>query len=168
MTTLRVEASEWQLKGRHVLAVFVGFFAIIFAVNGYFLFAALSTYGGVVSQEPYRKGLAYNKRIAADVRQASLAWIGDTTLTPDGRLELTVRHRDGTPISGLAISATIGRPATNRNDIVLALVESSPGHYAGTGTTLAGGSWLVAIEARTDPRASDPDYRLRKRAWLKP
>ena len=57
-----------NLNGRHVLIGLLLFFGTIFAVNGYFMFVALSTYTGVVADEPYRKGLAYNARIAADER----------------------------------------------------------------------------------------------------
>ena len=49
-----------RLDGRHVLMMLFAFFGVIFAVNGYFLFSALSTHTGVVAVEPYRKGLAYN------------------------------------------------------------------------------------------------------------
>jgi len=65
------------LRGRHVLFAFLGFFGVIFAVNGVFLYAALSTHTGVVANEPYRKGLNYNQRIAAFQAQEQLGWAED-------------------------------------------------------------------------------------------
>jgi len=56
------------LRGRHVLAGFLGFFAIVFVVNGAMMYAAVSTYSGLVANEPYRKGLHYNERLAAAER----------------------------------------------------------------------------------------------------
>ena len=38
------------LGGRHVLAMLLAFFGVVFAVNGYFLFAALSTQSALASQ----------------------------------------------------------------------------------------------------------------------
>ncbi len=67
--TLRVinpRQVDGALTGRHVLLIFLAFFGSIFAVNGWFLYSALSTHTGVVAVEPYRKGLAYNERIARD------------------------------------------------------------------------------------------------------
>ena len=64
------------LRGRHVLWVFLGFFATVFVVNGAMIYSAVSTYSGLVANEPYRKGLHYNERIAAAERQAT--WDGPT------------------------------------------------------------------------------------------
>jgi nitrogen fixation protein FixH len=83
------------LQGWHVLLYVLGFFAPIFAVNGYFLYSALSTHTGIVANEPYRKGLHYNDRIAADATQAELGWHGDVELAPDnGRLKVAISSRD--------------------------------------------------------------------------
>ena len=57
--------AEGVITGRHVLIGMLVFFGVILGVNGMFLYSALSTYTGVVSDEPYRKGLNYNERIEA-------------------------------------------------------------------------------------------------------
>ena len=57
-----------------MLGVFLGFFATVFVVNGAMIYSAVSTHSGLVANEPYRKGLHYNERIAADERQARLGW----------------------------------------------------------------------------------------------
>jgi nitrogen fixation protein FixH len=63
-----------NVNGRDVLAILLSFFGVIFAVNGALIYAAVSTHTGLVANEPYRKGLAYNERILADERQAQLGW----------------------------------------------------------------------------------------------
>ncbi len=77
------------LTGRHVALTFAGFFGVVFAVNIYFVTVALSTHTGVVANEPYRKGLKYNERIAASEQQESLGWKDETVLSP-GRPSLIV------------------------------------------------------------------------------
>ena len=57
-----------------MLVAFIAFFGTIFLVNGTLIYEAISTHTGLVANEPYRKGLAYNERIAADERQARLGW----------------------------------------------------------------------------------------------
>ena len=90
-----------RLTGRHVLVVVVLFFGIVFAVNGVLLWKALSTHSGVVAQEPYRKGLAYNTRIAADARQAALGWSALLDVEAKGLVALTLVDATGRPVSEL-------------------------------------------------------------------
>jgi nitrogen fixation protein FixH len=92
---------KWLLEGRHVLATFLAFFAVVFAVNGYMLVSALRTHSGVVSVEPYRKGLAYNDRIADGERQTAMGWSDTASLYPTGHVVVRMTAKDGTPLIGL-------------------------------------------------------------------
>ena len=121
-------AQEGRLQGRHVLAIALTFFGVVFAVNGVFLFAALSTHTGVVANEPYRKGLAYNARIAAADRQDHLGWSDAVSMSADGTVSLALADKAGAAIEGLQVQATIGRPSTGRYDRTVALVEGPAGH----------------------------------------
>jgi nitrogen fixation protein FixH len=167
--TARPAASKRQgLQGRQVLGIFLVFFGAVFAVNGAMIYSALSTLTGLVANEPYRKGLHYNERIAADERQARLGWIGKVDLGSDGRVAIALTDSAGLPISGLKIESLLGRPTTNRHDVRLILREVGPGRYEARTAPLPTGSWLISLEARTDARVDDPVYRTRRRLWLEP
>jgi nitrogen fixation protein FixH len=156
------------LTGRHVLAMLVAFFTLVLAVNAYFIATALSTHTGVVANEPYRKGLKYNERIAADERQAALGWAGEIGLDSGGR-RLVVRLEDaaGAPVRDLKVTAAIGRPATARGDATLELSEASPGHYEADIGLDDGGAYIASIEAVDRHGAGDGVlYRARRRLWL--
>jgi nitrogen fixation protein FixH len=155
------------LQGRHVLMILLGFFGVIFAVNGFFLVSALSTHTGVVASEPYRKGLEYNDRIAADERQALLGWRESLSVETSGAIALTLHDANGAPIPNLAVTAILGRPATARFDRRLALVESERGQYTATARALEGGSWIASIEVRTST-SDGLVFQSRRRLWLKP
>jgi nitrogen fixation protein FixH len=155
------------LTGRAVLAMFVSFFGIVFLVNGYFVASAIQTYTGVVAQEPYRKGLAYNNRIDADERQASLGWTAQLTTARVGPTRVELITRDGHPVVGLAVTATIGRPSTNQFDRAIAFSETAPGTYESPPAALDGGTWIVMLTAR-EGGATEPVFQLRRRVWLKP
>jgi nitrogen fixation protein FixH len=165
-TVLPMARRRGGLQGRHVLGVFLAFFATIFAVNGALIYAAFSTHAGLVANEPYRKGLNYNERIAADERQSQLGWDDTLEVTRDGSMMLVLRGRDGQPVTSLKVEAVLGRPATSRNDIRVILREVAPGRYEAQTAPLASGSWLIALEAHAD--AGEPIYRKRRRLWLKP
>lgn len=156
------------LKGRHVLTAFAMFFGTVFLVNGSLIYNAVSTHSGLVANEPYRKGLHYNDRIAASERQALLNWTEGATLARDGKLAITLATDVGTPVRNLAVSAVVGRPTTNRADIPLKLTEVAPGRYEAAAGALDGGTWLLSIEARASERAEEPVYQARRRLWLKP
>jgi nitrogen fixation protein FixH len=157
------------LKGWHVLAAFLGFFGVVFAANGVFLYSALSTYTGVVANEPYRKGLQYNDRIAAGEIQDQLGWVADVTVDREpGRITLIVKDKAGQPVSGLRVAGVFGRPSTNRHDIKLTLREVETGRYVMDVGTLEAGSWIATVEAAWPfSETNEPVYRLRKRLWLK-
>ena len=167
-TVLPGARREQGLRGRHVLGVFLAFFAAVFVVNGAMIYSALSTHTGLVANEPYRKGLHYNERIAADERQARLGWTDKIDVGRDGRLRAVLADGGGRPVVGLKVEAVLGRPATNRHDVGLTLAETAPGRYEAQTAPLAEGAWLLALEARTASNAEDPVYRSRRRLWLKP
>ena len=165
--TILIPRRPQGLQGRHVLGAFIAFFGTIFAVNGALIYSALSTHTGVVANEPYRKGLAYNERISADERQARLGWTETLEVGRDGHVTLVLAERDGRAVRGLKVEGLLGRPATNRYDVNLALVETAPGRYEAQTATVAEGSWLITLEARAQAGA-EPIYRARRRLWLKP
>ena len=167
-TILLPARREQGLRGRHVLCVFLVFFAAVFLVNGVMIYSALSTHTGLVANEPYRKGLHYNERIAASERQSRLGWTDKLDVSRNGRVTITLTDSAGRPVVGLKIDAVLGRPSTNRHDIKLTLREAAPGRYEARAAPLGEGNWLVALEGRTNAGAEDPVYRTRRRLWLKP
>ena len=156
------------LTGWHVLAILMVFFGIVFTVNGMMAYSALSTYSGDVAMEPYRKGLAYNRRIAADEKQQARQWHEMLDLTADGHVQVAVIDHNGAPVTGMNMSAELGRGASDRFDHTLKLREIEPGKYAADGGKLETGSWIVSIAGKSTDGDDQTIYRLRRRLWLKP
>jgi nitrogen fixation protein FixH len=153
------------LNGRHVLAILIGFFGCVFGVNGYFIFRSLSTYTGIVAEEPYRKGLGYNSRIAADDRQIALNWRVELVMTT-GAVTVTLHDASGRSIDGKNVTLRIGRPSTRSLDRTFALHETTPGDYASATDLLAPGNWIVEADVR-GAESGETDYRIRRRIWLR-
>jgi nitrogen fixation protein FixH len=170
LSAREAETAAGQIRGIHVLWGIIAFFGVIFLVNGIFLYSALNTYTGVVSKQPYRKGLAYNERIAADEKQKKLGW--HETVAFDGtagHLVVTFRDNSGSPVTGLAISGMFGRPSTNQNDVALTLKETQSGRYEARLGPHGHGVWLVQLEAAVGRgEGREVVYRLRRRLWQKP
>lgn len=169
---MRDEAvKQGTITGRHVLIAVIAFFAVIFAANGVFLYTAISTHTGVVSNEPYRKGLHYNDRIEADRQQQQLGWKEDIAIAPDGRkITVALLDKAGNPISGLSLEGRLGRPATEAMDRTLDLKETAPGSYTAEFAALEPGAWLLDVVARRlTSTADEVVWRVRKRlTWQQP
>ena len=158
--------SSRRLEGRHMLALFVAFFGVVFAVNGYMLFAALSTHSGVVSVEPYRKGIAYNERIADAEYQNAIGWSDSVSADRSGLVAVRMTARDGTPLKGLLLKAVLGRPVTARGDMSLEFTEVAPGDYRAMVGPIEAGTWMITLEACRDEDRTPPPYRAKRRLWL--
>ncbi len=167
-TTLPNVHRDRGLQGHHVLYAMLAFFGVIFAVNGLMLYHALATHSGLVAQEPYRKGLAYNERIAADERQAGLMWSVDVIVSRQGGIAVTLADVGGKPVGGRRVEATLGRAASSRQDLRLHLIEDVPGRYVAMAGAIGPGAWVVDAVVRDAADAMTPLYRLRRRLWLKP
>jgi nitrogen fixation protein FixH len=157
------------LNGRHVLFAFVGFFATVFAVDGFMIYQAVSTFGGIDTPDAYRKGLTYNERIARGAEQSREGW-GDKTevLIAPKRLRVALRDRSGGGVTGKTIVVELERPATTRYDLELSLGETAPGVYEAPLPAAVGeGTWIVDVSA-FDMGASSPAYEARRRLWIAP
>jgi nitrogen fixation protein FixH len=154
------------IEGRHVLIGFIAFFGVIFLANGIFLYYALATFGGGDTSDPYRKGLHYNDTLAQAARQAERGWKEALIYGAEtGRLVLSLADKEGLPISGLHLSANVGRAATDREDASVKLREAQAGTYAAE-LRLAPGQWVVQLQSEELSRAGDPAYRLKQRILI--
>ena len=161
-------ASVREIHGRHVLLILAGFFGVMLAANGIFIYLAVTTFNGLES-DAYQKGLHYNDRIDAGSRQSALGWSHSVGFGSDGAVLVSVKDRQGAPVSGLSIGGEISRPVAGRFTSTLAFREYGAGTYLAPAPSLRPGTWIVSLQAR---RAESPGgetaYQIKERLWLKP
>lgn len=151
-----------------MLIVFLGFFATIFLVNGIMIYDALSTFGGIETADAYRKGLAYNARIAEGAAQAQRGWRDSLAYAFEmQRVRVEVTDAAGAGVPGLALAGEIGRPATDRFDRKLDFAAVRPGVYEADAAGLEPGWWTVDIEGRGGA-GGEVLYEAKERLWIKP
>jgi nitrogen fixation protein FixH len=158
------------LTGRHVLLGMIAFFAVTLAVNSFMIYQAVSTFGGIETADAYRRGIAYNRRIAEGDQQSATGWSDRVEIARDpSRLLVSMRDRDGEPVIGLAMTAKIGRPATDLYDAEVKLREIGPGEYVAEIAAPGTGSWIADILAsRSAEEPARLNYQARRRLWVKP
>lgn len=147
------QTTERRMTGRTVLAWLGGFFFVMLVANIFFVYFALSTFPGVVTDRVYEAGQAYNGEIAASRAQKALNWdvSGNVTRDDNGvaRIEVTARDSSGAPLSGLAVEATLQRPASPEPARQLTLSEGELGRYAAEAEEIAPGRWILQLDARS-------------------
>jgi len=134
-------ASGKPITGRKVLVMMVVGFGIIIAANLTMMFAATGTFPGLVVENSYVASQEWNRKTHA---QRELGWSAASDYA-DGILTVRMTGRDGAPVAGLRVTATVGRPASTRDDVTLELAAGQ-GAYAAP-ATLGPGRWRIAIQA---------------------
>lgn len=159
MTDLPIR-SRFQINGWHVLAMVVGFFAIVVAVDTAFMVAAYRTFPGQVSSTPYEDGVSYNRKLAQKAAQARLGWAPVASVTSAGAVQVEVRDAAEAPVRGLTLAGRLERPATEAGRIALVFREVQPGVYRATPGRLMG-AWDLTVELM-DPgkRGFEAERRL--------
>ena len=150
------------IEGRHVFMGFVVFFGVMLAANAVLVYFAVGTFSGGDKANPYQSGLHYNETISAAEQQATLGWKNEITYDDEsGRVMLRILDSSEKPVGGLKHSATVSRPATDREDHAVEFEEISQGVYAAD-LRLAPGNWVVSFASR-QAEGGDPIYRMKRR-----
>jgi len=132
------------VKGWHVAAGVVAFFAVVIGVDASFLVLAYRTHPGQVEAKPYETGLIYNAELARLRAQEALGWRAGAEARANG-LEVVLEDRGGRPLTGLRVSALLQRPATEQGRADVSLKETAPGRYEVR--RALSGAWDVRVEA---------------------
>ena len=161
------QSRSFEVTGRFVLVCILGFFGVVFAINGIMVWAAKSTFGGLETASSYKAGLQFKSDIAAAQQQSAMGWQVTGTIVRnsggDAVLDVSVRDRAGTPLSGLVAAARLAHPADARLDHDIELRPVGGGAFRGA-STAAAGQWELVIDMF---RGDDRIFRSRSRVILK-
>lgn len=153
MTVTATTKSPSFLTGRKVLLMLGGFFGVMFTVNGYMAYQAITTFRGADTDSVYNEGRAFPAEMEAARKQAALGWDvtvhADRNAAGEARLILSPRDKAGAPVSGLLVEARLEHPSNRYLDKAVTLVEGESGTYSGTAAGVSAGIWDVVVEAKT-------------------
>ena len=159
-------AGAREVTGRTVFICLVAFFAIVAAVNGVMMAAAITTFGGVETASSYQAGLAFARETSAVQAQDRLGWQVSVRTLPGGRattvVEIVARDGADQPLSGLATEGRLSHPLDKRFDRILAWREVGPGAFRAE-TARVAGQWDIVIELSRD---GETRFRSRNRLTL--
>ena len=137
-----------ELRGWHVLLIFISFFALMFAVNGVFLYHAITSFPGEDIKKSYVQGLDYNRTLDARKAQNTLGWSASAGFE-DGNLIFQLKDADGRLVRPHTVEAEIRRATTVRMDRTLELTRSASGAYIAKINDLDAGRWTIRFTVRS-------------------
>ena len=153
--------------GLTVLLTLLGFFGVVFAINGIMIYEAVSTMSGADTDSAYQAGRMFEHDVAMAKAQAARQWhVGATvTAAPNGDRRLNVLARDASdrPLSGMTLSAVFERPTDRRLDRTVTVAEDAPGRFHGD-AQISAGQWDLVIALS---RQGEQMFRSRNRIILK-
>ncbi|MEO1640989.1 MAG: FixH family protein [Pseudomonadota bacterium] len=130
-----------ELKGRHVLMIFVACFSVIIAANLTLAFSAVKTFPGLEVKNSY----VASQHFEAD-REAQLALGWDIGVELEGDLlKLAIAYADG-PVAPEITRATLGRATHVFEDQELAFRFDGQAHLAEI-SPLGAGNWNLRLVA---------------------
>ena len=98
-----------ELRGKHVLFCLLGFFGVVFAVNGVLVKAAISTFAGVETSSSYKAGLMFEQEVARAGQQDDLHWQVGGKIARDKAgeavLDISARDAKGIPLTEITARA---------------------------------------------------------------
>lgn len=136
------------LTGRAVLIWLLAFFAVVAGANAIMVRAAISTFGGVETQNAYKAGLAFNTELAAAHRQEALHWTvtGAVKRIADGLARVDVQVSSEKFLPGdLTAEVTLSHPTDARYDRKVEVVRNAAGAFAGN-VEAPSGQWELTID----------------------
>ena len=164
--TANRKSTQGKLTGWHVLWIMMGFFGVMFVVNGIFLYHAITSFPGEDVKRSYLQGLDYNHTLEEKAAQDRLGWSAAAGLH-DGHLVFNLVDADGRPLSAHLVTADLRRGASNADDLVLTLEPLGSGEYVADVSDLPQGRWDAKFMVY-DATGEDIVFRASKRIILVP
>ncbi|WP_424831578.1 FixH family protein [Ruegeria sp.] len=131
-----------QFTGKHALAVFVGAFGVIIAVNMVLAYNAVKTFPGLEVKNSYVASQEFNERLQ---EQQALGWDIRAEIT-GGLLVLHITDPTGAPVEVAELRAVVGRATHVKDDFSPSFTFD--GIAYSTPAALGKGNWNIRLVAK--------------------
>ena len=134
--------AERQFTGKHALAVFVGAFGVVIAVNMVLAYSAVKTFPGLEVKNSYVASQEFNERLQ---EQQALGWDIRAEIT-GGLLVLHITDPTGAPVEVAELRAVVGRATHVKDDFSPSFTFD--GIAYSTPAALGKGNWNIRLVAK--------------------
>jgi nitrogen fixation protein FixH len=152
-----MEQSQKSPKDKYILFAFLAFFGVIFILDGIFVYIAVSTQTGVVTERAYEKGLEYNDVLAHAKNQPNL---NDTVSFKDKILRWDLRNENNKAIKNAVTTARIIRPIQDGHDFDIILNYKNNGIYEAELEFPFKGLWVAKLESQWNKKTYKTTHKF--------
>ena len=131
---------------KYIPWLFVLFFVTFIAVDAVMVTLAVRTQTGLVTEQAYEKGLAYNETLKAAAEQTAWGW-QDTISVHDGNITYVLNNENGDAVTGAIVTAQFIRPVQDGHDFSVPLIPDH-NHYKAAITLPLKGEWGVRVNVK--------------------
>lgn len=149
---------EKKGTGKVVLFWLFGFFVTFATVDAFFVYIAVQTHAGVVTEQSYEKGLKYNTALEQAKMQAEMDIKVKTSLD-NNVLSVTLTDKSNAPLIGATVTAQLKRPVHQGYDFDLLLHHKGNGVYKKDVTMPLAGVWTAEIGIQWQHNAKAQIYQ---------
>ena len=161
-----MSTASFEIRGWHVLATILAFFATIIVVNVTFAVYAVRSFPGEDVRRSYLQGLRYNDTLAQRRAQATLGWRASTELRGDADgafLEVLLNTRNAAAIEDANLTGELEWPTNSQLDRALTFASQGDGRYVARLGELNSGRWRLRVRAEQGGNVLDFESEL---TWL--
>jgi nitrogen fixation protein FixH len=162
--TLSAEERADLWANRWVPWMFVLAFLVVGAVNAVFVYLAIHSHTGLVTEQAYEKGLAFNQTLAKAEAMQALGWNFSVELTSEDILSVRLVDKSGNPIQKAQVKGRMVRPVKSGYDYEINLAEQMKVGESGVYQALLRpplrGSWTVHLVATQNGQSFEKSEAL--------
>lgn len=152
-------------RGRWIPWVFVAGMLLVVTVNATLVYFAMHSWGGLVSDHAFERGIAYNRLIAEAAAEEALGWKADIAYQAAGggksaAVIVSLRKADGKAMDRAAVALEAARPVEAAAPVALALRYVGDGRYAADAAALRAGQWDVRMTVADNGREAHFTHRI--------
>ncbi len=163
-STLSAEEQADLWANRWVPWMFVLAFLVVGAVNAVFVYLAIHSHTGLVTEQAYEKGLVFNQTLAKAEAMQALGWNFSVELTSEDILLVRLVDRSGNPIQKAQVKGRMIRPVKSGYDYEVSLAEQTKGGASGIYQVLLRpplrGAWTVHLVATQNGQSFEKSEAL--------
>lgn len=152
----RTDTKPWHRQFWPWFLIFLPFTSIVAGFT--LLYFALDGADGMVIDDYYKVGRAYNRNLERDQRAEAQGIRGQLTVSADGIADLVLLSN--TPLNEVALNLTLMHPTERDLDQVLPLVQGMQGTWSANVGQISRAQWYVRVEDQAET------WRIAGRAWL--
>lgn len=139
-------ATALHKRDKWIPRYFILFFLVIAATDAVMVTLAVRTHTGVVTENAYEKGLAYNALLKEAQDQESLG-IHHKSVYENGTLSWRLTDADGQPVENAEVTVMFYRAARAGSDFGANMTDDGDGVYTLTPSLPAKGEWTARMKA---------------------